>query len=91
MILGPFFQYAMTSTSPFPAGCLPSHPVVLQNIRIVDPVNYYDTIVAANLAASAIAGGFTRVALLPDTTPALAIPGAIARFHQSFKSLTYAP
>ena len=46
---------------------------------------------AATLAASAIAGGFTRMVLLPDTQPALDTPGAIARLHQSFQSLEYAP
>ena len=31
------------------------------------------------------------MALLPDTTPALDTPGAIARLHQSFQGLTHAP
>ena len=153
----------MTSTSTFPADRLPASPVVLKNIRILDPVNDDDTVgsvlvidgevyvldqeqlgetmdlnalslpasvadrvrlddlqtvnaegwvfgpglvdlyshsgepgfesreTAATLAASAIAGGFTRVVLLPDTTPALDTPGAIARLHQSFQSLDHAP
>ena len=153
----------MTSTSPFPADCLPHQPVILQNIRILDPVNYDDTVGAillidgeayvlaqeqlgetmdlsalslptavadrvqlddlqtmdaddwvfgpglvdlyshsgepgfetretvATLATSAIAGGFTRLALLPDTNPALDTPGAIAHLHQAFQALTHAP
>ena len=46
---------------------------------------------AATLAQSALAGGFTRLALLPDTQPVLDTPGAIARLHRLFESLEQAP
>lgn len=153
----------MTSTSPFPANCLPDSPVILQNMRILDPVDYEDNTgtvliidgdayilaqgplgeamdanalplppsmvnrvrvedvpkmdadgwvfgpglvdlyshsgepgfesreTAATLAMSAIAGGFTRMAILPDTNPVLDTPGAIARLHQIFQSLDHTP
>ncbi|MEB3233569.1 MAG: hypothetical protein VKJ64_21350, partial [Leptolyngbyaceae bacterium] len=46
---------------------------------------------AATLAQSALAGGFTRLGILPDTQPVLDNPGAIARLHQIFTGLDIAP
>ncbi len=41
-----------------------------------------------SLRRAAAAGGFTRVALLPDTEPAIDNPGAIAGLHQSLAGST---
>ncbi|NEQ95637.1 MAG: dihydroorotase [Cyanothece sp. SIO2G6] len=46
---------------------------------------------AATLAQSALAGGFTRLGILPNTQPVLDHPGAIARLHQTFTNLDASP